>query len=140
MTRNEARKIQSARNKWRLCCAAEIVFARLGANATVNDILKQANMSRRSFYEYYISRGGIIDAMTACHRGSCFGPHADWMILALNPGAKVDAKMAFDAARAALMRQPRTMPADVALLAWSAGLAIPLDALYGSAAAAEVSP
>lgn len=85
-----ARKVQEARQKLRMCSAAEFVCARLGTDATVADILKQAGMSRRSFYEYFDSLADMIEQMHRATSGpvKC-GPHVSWLALAANPGRDI---------------------------------------------------
>lgn len=124
--KEETRKLLSARQKWRLCAAAEVAFAQHGGKTTVRDILSIACMSRRSFYEFFSSVDDIVEKMTQ-HREACgFGPEAPWMEYANVPSlgfgpADLSPQDAFARARLVLMRSddPQlAVPSDTALLQW----------------------
>jgi AcrR family transcriptional regulator len=118
----ERRKLSQARAKWRLCAAAEVVLARMGTKAKVADVLKQAGMSRRSFYEHFNSLEHIDDQMVYHRTLAGFGPCANWMAWARNPAFTGllggDASAAFAHAREVAERGALPVPGNAELLAW----------------------
>lgn len=97
------RSVANARQKLRLCAAAERTCAKLGLRTTVADVLKTAGMSRRSFYEHFTSLPQQIEAM---HNAACEVvtrmrvPMAPWVQLARDPGRahEIDADAAYSRA------------------------------------------
>jgi AcrR family transcriptional regulator len=115
------RKIQQARQTWRMCAAAEVAFAKLGRGTTVADILKAAGMSRRSFYEMFGKIEDIVRLSVEHRRATGLGPSLEFMALAYAPSREthIDANAAFAAARAAAERgEPLPAPGVEELLAW----------------------
>lgn len=152
------RSLHHARQMWRLCVAAEVMFARMGASATVADIIKQAGMSRRSYYEYFSSREQQVLAMHLAAKNVIekrlapqerakggseltipYVPHADWILLAHRPSASEDINIvaAFQRAREAVRRAKEAPPpailADDDLLAWAKEMRVSRDAWYEAA-------
>lgn len=114
---------QIARQKWRLCAAVEYVCAVMGTSATVADALKQAGMSRRSFYEFFDSLDDICEAMQIASREHNRAPHAPFRLLSLNPCRDdIDAASAFSYARSVLEAGALEVPDDESLLAWGASI------------------
>jgi AcrR family transcriptional regulator len=64
-------KLTTRRQIFRLCAAAELVVAESGYRITVRDILSAAKMSRRSFYEIFLSLDDLLDRMHYAFEKAC---------------------------------------------------------------------
>lgn len=130
------RRLQRARQIWRMCAAAEFTFAKSGHATTVADILKNAGMSRRSYYEYFSSLENIIARITyaadAFDRGEAGHEHdgmvcpsVDFMLCSapLDPPRDVtgiDFNSVFEARKARALLGPESVPDNEAFLLWYA--------------------
>jgi hypothetical protein len=77
---------------WKLCCAAELVFARRGMFCTVNDVISEARVGRASYYESFCS---LLEQLLRMNRAACsYGgeayPAALYLMPAFPYGASVE--------------------------------------------------
>lgn len=132
-----------------MCRAAQVVFARKGAHAIVSDVLTEARMSRRSFYEFFTSIQDLIVRMNrawALTLADWDPPHATWMAYAFSPSTVYlldemhSPQEAFEEAVRVASRAAShgwKAPTENELVDWFAAL---MRGVPASAAPAEVTP